>query len=108
MISLKNMEDALTYLAESDEEEANLRAAMDGAKKKMESEFTILAAHSGEKTVLEKEAFAYSHDNYKAAESSWLSALSRHGHVKNRRSTGCILIDAWRSLNAARNKGQII
>ena len=103
----KMMQESFTHLGETDEVEAALRADVERAKKKMESTFKITAA-SAVGTVLEREAFAHESKKYKAAEDDWLEALRAHSALKNQRSTDVYTIDIWRSLNAARNKGQIV
>lgn len=107
MISKERLEKALTYLAETDEQEADLKANADGAKRAMDAVFAMVAAHS-QGTVLEREAAAYESKRYQDAESHYLCCLAEHGAIKNKRATETILIEVWRSLNAARNKGQIV
>lgn len=107
MISTERLQQALTYLAETDEQEAKLKALVEKNKRKMDAMFTTIAAHT-KGTVLEREAAAYGHADYISARDAYLLALSEHGAVKNKRATECIIVDVWRSLNAARNKGQIV
>ena len=79
MIPYERVEKALQYLAETDVREAEYKAEVESAKRAMDETFkTIAAASDG--TVLQKEA--------KAGNS--------------------VIIDVWRSINSARNKGQII
>ena len=103
----KRMEEALTHLGETDEKEAQLRVLAEKSKKKMESQFKIIAAaFSG--SVLERESHAYRHDQYKSSAAAYFLALTEWTKLKNERSTDSITIDVWRSINAARNKGQIV
>ena len=106
MISYSRVEDALGYLAKTDYSEAELRAEVEGNKKALDAKFKILAAYSGKKTVLDKEAYAYKHEEYLAAEAAYLRSLTEHGAIKNERSRNVLVIDVGRSINAARNKGQ--
>jgi len=108
MINYSRVEDALKYLAETDYQEAELRAEVEGNKKSMDAKFKTLAAYSGKKTVLDKEAFAYKHEEYLASEAAYLRSLTEHGAIKNERHRNELVIDVWRSINAARNKGQIV
>ena len=101
------MNKALTHLGETDELEAQLKSLAEKKKKKAEATFKIIAAASSG-TVLEREAKASEHESYKTAEAAYFTALTEHGSLKNQRSTDSITIDVWRSLNAARNKGQIV
>jgi hypothetical protein len=107
IVNSGRLEKALTYLASTDREEADLFADAERKKKAMESMFTTIAAHS-EGTVIQREAKAYEHSRYEEARDAYLAALSEHRAMKNKRSTESILIEVWRSLNAARNKGQIV
>ena len=103
----QRMNKALTHLGETDEQEAQLRSLVEKNKKKMEATFKIVAsANLG--TVIEKEARAYEHENYKTVSAAYFLSLTEHGKLKNERATDSITIDVWRSLNAARNKGQIV
>lgn len=102
------MNEALRLLAESDEQEAELRTLVEKSKKSMDAKFKTIAAHSGKKIVLEREAYALEHAEYQTTEAAYLNALTQHGKLKNERATHVITIDVWRSLNAARNKGQIV
>ena len=101
------MNKALNHLGETDEKEAHLKTLAEKAKKQAEATFKTIAAASGG-TVLEREAAALKHESYKTAEAAYFTALTEHGSLKNQRSTDSITIDVWRSLNAARNKGQIV
>ena len=101
------MNKALTHLGETDEDEAKLKTAVERAKKKMDAEFKIIGS-TALGTVIEKEAAAYRHETYKSSAAAYFTALTEHGKLKNERSTDSITIDVWRSLNAARNKGQIV
>lgn len=103
----KRMQRALAFLAETDEQEAKLRSAEELAKEKMKAKFAAIAAHA-DGTVLQRESVAYGHEEYQSARASYLMAMSEHGSLKNQRSTAAITIEVWRSLNAARNKGQIV
>ena len=98
---------ALTRLAETDEQEAELRALVEKTKEQAKSMFTVIAASSSG-TVLEREAAAYKHEDYKSAKAAEFNAIAQHQQVKNERAREVIVIDVWRSINSARNKGQIV
>lgn len=101
------MQTALQHLAETDEEEALRRVELEKAKKAMEAVFDAVAA-AAEGTVLERHAAARENEKYKAREQDYFRALYAHSALKNARATDVITVDVWRSLNAARNKGQIV
>jgi hypothetical protein len=107
MISQERMNKALTYLAETDEECAVLRADHARAEFKAKSiRNTIILAGQG--SVADRTAAAECSDEYSHAKRLEFDAFMLYEAMKNKRATECIVIDTWRSLNAARNKGQIV
>jgi hypothetical protein len=101
------MEAALTYLAETDEECAVLRADHARAEFKAKSiRSSLIISLVG--SVADRTATAECSDDYGHAKRLEFDAFMLYEHMKNKRATECIVIDTWRSLNAARNKGQII
>lgn len=107
MITYERVEKALQYLAETDAEEAEYKAEVEAAKRFMDETFkTIAAASDG--TVLQKEAAAGNDQIYKDAKTRYILAIAKHGAVKNERHRNELVIDVWRSINSARNKGQVI
>jgi hypothetical protein len=107
MIPYSRVEDALKFLAETDEQEAKLKALVEKTKEKMKSVFKIVAAASSG-TVLEKEGKAYKHPDYESSADAHFTAIAQHQQLMNERKRQVLIIDVWRSLNAARNKGQIV
>ncbi len=103
----QKMEGSLQRLAETDEQEAQLNGLKEKLKSKAKAKHSLLAS-SYKGTVLERESFADNHEGYKSADAAYFIALIEHGKLKNERTTCVITIDVWRSLNAARNKGQIV
>jgi hypothetical protein len=106
LITEDRLQKALTYIAETDEQEAQLHALVIKTKKKEEAIFDTIAA-IGEGTVLERKARAHKHPDTESAVAAHLTALSEHRHVKNKRDTEKIIIDVWRSENATRRQGNI-
>ena len=107
-IPYTRVETALIRLAESDEQEAELRSLVEKTKEECKAKFIVIAAAEKEGTVMQREAVAYKHESYKSTQAAYYNALTEHGKVKNQRAHEVIVIDVWRSLNAARNKGQIV
>jgi hypothetical protein len=107
MISKERMELSLKYLAETDEQFAELKAAVERTKIKAKAIWGAIASRASG-TVLERESTADNHEAYESAMAAHFTALKEFEHIKNKRATECIVIDVWRSLNAARNKGQIV
>ena len=107
MISTDRMEKALRYLAESDEEAAYHKAHCARTELQAKSIKNMVFLHS-EGTVAERTAFAESSPEYKDAMENHFESLRAFEQIKNKRSTEAILIDAWRSLNSSRNKGNVV
>jgi len=106
-VTKTRMENALHFLATSDETEAQLHSLYESNKNKTRAKFDTVAAYSEGGNEAKRNAAAYEHEDYKSAKAAELLALTEWCALKNRRSTANMLIDVWRSLNAARNKGQI-
>lgn len=100
------LQKALTYRAETDEPEAKLHTLVVKSKYKLDAIFNTIAAMS-EGTVLERNAKAYKHPDYESALAAYLTALSEHRQIKNKRDTETSLVDVWRSENANRRQGNI-
>lgn len=107
MISKDRLQDALVYLAETDEKCANLRADHARSEFKAKSVKSAVAL-AGTGTVADRQAAAECSTEYLDAKESEFDFFMRYEAMKNKRATQSIVIDTWRSLNAGRNKGQII
>jgi uncharacterized protein YdgA (DUF945 family) len=106
MISKDRLQQALTYLAETDEEAAQARADM------ARSEFKAKAIKEAvflrlDGTVAERQAQAISSKEHYEAQAVHFDYLQKYEAIRNKRNTESVVIEVWRSLNAARNKGQI-
>ena len=107
MISKERLQEALTYLAVTDEECAKHRA------EHARSEFfaksvknTIFKSLEG--SIADRTAEAECSQTYTDAKNREFDEFFRYEAMKNKRATESIVIEVWRSLNAGRNKGQII
>ena len=107
MISKDRMEMSLKYLAETDEKCAQLKTLSEREKLKAKAIWGAVASRASG-TVLEREASAENHEDYQSAMAAHFNALTEFEAMRNKRATESIVIDVWRSLNAARNKGQIV
>ena len=106
-VSTQRMELALKFLAETDEDCARLRADHARAEYMAKSvRNTNFAAADG--TVADRNAAAENSPEYEAAKLAEFQAFQEYEAMKNKRATESIVIDVWRSLNSARNKGQIV
>jgi len=98
---------ALKYLAETDESCAELKADLARKEAKIKStESTVFLHTTG--TVAERNAYADTNPDTLAANEEYFKAIRAYNAVANKRSTESILIEAWRSVNSSRKKGNII
>jgi Asp/Glu/hydantoin racemase len=106
LIDERRLQKALTYLAETDEPAAALRADVERAEFKAKAvRDAVFLAMTG--TVAERTSLAGTNKEYTAAMNDYFEALRVSDAMKNKRSTETIVIEAWRSLNSGRNKGNI-
>lgn len=106
-VTVDRMELALKYLAETDDECARLRSEWARnewfAKSVKDTIFTSLDG-----TIPDRQARANVSETHKSAQEEAFESFYKYEAMKNKRQTESIVIDTWRSLNAARNKGQIL
>lgn len=108
MISLNRMEKALTYLAETDEPYARVRALVAGLERQKTTIKAQAFRRAKDGPVSQKEAIATTSHEYQEHLKSIEVAEIEMFIMQNKRGTEHAVIDCWRSLNAARNKGQIV
>jgi hypothetical protein len=104
MISDKRLEQALTYLSETDQEAAELTANVERIEFRAKAIKDAIFLHE-EGTVADRAAKAGSHTDYNIAMSAYFAALQQAQAVKNKRQTEVIFVDVWRSMNANRRQG---
>jgi hypothetical protein len=107
-ITRGSMEAALQYLAETDEEMARLRALHNGLTNQKATIRAMAFMGAKEGPVAQKEhaaclSFQYQ-QHLEKIELAEIEMLT----MQNRRQTQELIIDCWRSLNAARNRQQIV
>lgn len=103
-ITQQRMEEAIDYLADTDEPCAALRADMERAEfRAKRTEQAIFKISDG--TVAERTADAKTSPDTEAAWEKYFTALQAHETMRNKRATESIVIDTWRSLNANRRQG---
>lgn len=108
MINKERLQQALTYLAETDEKCARWRADHARAEFKAKSVRNVLMKAITKGSIPDRTAEAETEQAYIDAKAEEFEAFFQYEAMKNKRITESILIDTWRSLNAGRNKGQII
>ena len=105
-ITTERMEKALSYLAETDETCAQLRADMERSEFKARAiKDALFMRLTG--TVAERTAQAGASEEYGEAMNRYFDYLAAWEHVKNKRQTESIVVEAWRSLNSSRNRGNL-
>ena len=107
MINYSRVEQALTRLAETDQPCAELKADVERSKHKAKAiHSAAMARHGG--TVAEKEGFADNLPEYRDAMGEYFRAIEYYEGMRNERNRQELVIEVWRSINSARNKGQIV
>jgi actin-related protein len=106
MIDEARLAKALTYLATTDEELAELMDAMDRAEAKAEAIKDTVFLHE-EGSVADRSAKARTAQVYQDAMDEYFKARREYTGKQNKRKTETIIVDVWRSLNAARRQGNV-
>ena len=108
MITTENMEQALHYLAESEEEWANLRASKDLESKRLEITLASGIIDSNSSSVAGKKVDALNSKDYKETVEEYQQLLESFYLIDARRRRAEITVEVWRSINSSRNKGNIV
>jgi len=107
-ITREKMEEAVDYLAGTDEDYARAKTLFDGLSEQRKTIKANCFMRAGEGSAAAKEQVAYQMPDYvmhlQKMETAELEYLTLHA----KRQTAVVIIDCWRSLNAARNKGQVM
>ena len=103
MISQDRMEKALTYLATTDDEAAELQANVERAEYRARGVRDALIVH-GEGGLGERQARAGCAQEYMDAMDAYFAAVAASGKVRNKRRTEEIVIDVYRTLEASRRR----
>ena len=107
LINETRLQKALTYLAETDEPAAGLRADVERMEFKAKAvKDAVFLTCTG--SVAERQAIAGTNKEYTSAMNDYFEALRVSDAMRNKRTTESIVIDTWRSLNSGRNKGNIV
>lgn len=107
-ISKEKMEAGLNFLASTDVDYARAKTLYDGLVEQRKTIKANCALRSGEKTAGRAEMIAYTMPDYSMHLQKMETAHLEYLTLQAQRNTQAIVIDCWRSLNAARNKGQIV
>ena len=99
---------ALQYLSNTDEKWALLVARREAVREEKARIIAIAKVASGEKSDAAKSTEALASDEYGAWITDYENVVYEVEHLKAVRLRMALSIDVWRSLNSARNKGNII
>jgi len=99
-------EQALRYLAESDEPAATLKTDAERAEFKAKAiKDAIFRRLQG--SVADRTAEAGSATEYTMAMASYFDALQKYEAMRNKRSTESIVVDTWRTIQANQRRGNV-
>ena len=102
-ITQERMEQAIEYLADTDEPCAALRADVERAEwRTKRTKAAIFQISSG--SVADRNAIVETSPDTEAAYEQYFKALAEFDAMKNRRATESIVFEAWRSLNSNRRQ----
>lgn len=107
-IDRERMEQAVDYLARTDLEYARARALYEGFTEQRKVVKARQFSQSRASSMTGKEQDAYNSMHYQQHLQKIQDAHIEYLTLQAKRATETTIIDCWRSLNAARNKGQII
>lgn len=106
MITQERMEKAVMFLSETDQELARRKAYFNGLDRQTKTVKAMAFMRSGESSVTAKEQAALVSPAYRDHLQRVTEAEQEFLTLNEQRHTEVIVIDCWRSLNAARNRGQ--
>jgi len=104
LVSDERLETALSRLAKTDALSAELHMKAERAEFKAKAVKDAIFLRS-EGAVAERQAKAGISDEYTAAMEDYFAAVQAYDTIKNERAREVLVIEVWRSLNSARNKG---
>ena len=106
MITDERLQQALTYLAETDTTCAELKTDVERQHfklKKIRASFFECASGNIE----ERKAIAETSEPVQDQVENYLDSLQLHNSMENKRKTEQLIVEVWRSMNANRRQGQI-
>ena len=102
------MEKSLLFLSQSDEEFARLKALTQGLDEQKKIVKAASFLRGGGTSAAQNEQIALNSQDYRQHIDKWHDANLNFLTLQAKRHTAEITIDCWRSLNAARNRQQIV
>ena len=108
MITEKRLEDALKYLADTDEESAEASANVKYLDRLLKRKKALhITGNSNDKSISAKEQAYYASETYKDAIDELFQAEVKASTIENKRDKEGIIIDLFRTLEASRRKNTI-
>jgi hypothetical protein len=107
-ITLEEMENAVEYLAMTDSEYARAKSYYEGLSEQKKIVKAQAFLRSSQSAQTAKEQDAYASQIYREHIAKMEAAHLEYLTIEANRQTATIKIDCWRSLNAARNRGQFM
>ena len=108
MITEKRLEDALKYLADTDEESAEASANVKYLDRLLKRKKALhITGNSNDKSISAKEQSYYASETYKDAIDELFQAEVKASTIENKRDKEGIIIDLFRTLEASRRKNNI-
>jgi hypothetical protein len=108
MITLEEVEHAIQRMAETDQDNARARAAVDYTKHLAKTAYAVAFIESQSKTVSGREASAQISEDYGSAMQRQRDAQYDAEILRTERKRLEITIDLYRTISSARNHGQIL
>ena len=108
MITEKRLEDALKFLSETDEQNAEANANVKYLDRLLKRKKALhITGNSVDKSISAKEQTYYASDTYKNAVEELFQAEVKAVTLENKRDKEGIIIDLFRTLEASRRKHNI-
>ena len=109
MITEKRLENALKYLADTDEENAKANANVKYLDRLLKRKKALhITGNTNDKSISAKEQTYYASDIYKDAVQELFDAEVAASTLENKRDKEGLVIDLFRTLEASRRKNNII
>ena len=109
MITEKRLENALKYLADTDEENAKANAQVKYLDRLLKRKKALhITGNTSDKSISAKEQTYYASDIYKNAVQELFNAEVEASTLENKRDKEGLVIDLFRTLEASRRKNNIV
>jgi hypothetical protein len=105
LVTDQRLEAALGKLAKTDQLAADLHMNVERAEFKAKAVKDAIFLRADGANIAERQAQAGTHADYVEEMDKYFEALKAYEGLKNERAREVLVIEVWRSLNSARNKG---